>query len=151
MNQRNGSFNGWTNYETWNVKLWLDNDEVGCHDQEKLAREAIAPDFMPIAYIPYDWVNGKESTEYDQSWKVLDIWALRVTFLADALKNYIEESVPDWAERYRGVECFDIPIEASLYADLLRSALEAVNWQEIADAILREPHHIIRQQQKDKR
>jgi len=113
MNQRNGSFNGWTNYETWNVKLWLDNDEVGCHDQEKLAREAISPDFMPITYIPYDWVNGKESTEYDQSWKVLDIWALRVTFLADALKNYIEESVPD--------------IEASLYA---------VNWHEIARAIL---------------
>ena len=21
------AYNGWTNYETWNVKLWLDNDE----------------------------------------------------------------------------------------------------------------------------
>ena len=25
------SFNGWTNYETWNVALWMDNDEPTYH------------------------------------------------------------------------------------------------------------------------
>ena len=25
-------YNGWSNYETWNVKLWLDNDEYLCNE-----------------------------------------------------------------------------------------------------------------------
>ena len=29
--EKAGTYNGWTNYETWNVKLWLDNDQ-GEHD-----------------------------------------------------------------------------------------------------------------------
>jgi len=34
-------YNGWTNYETWNVKLWLDNEEYTYHDMVDLARHAI--------------------------------------------------------------------------------------------------------------
>ena len=25
MHEENREYNGWTNYETWNLKLWLDN------------------------------------------------------------------------------------------------------------------------------
>jgi hypothetical protein len=33
-------YNGWSNYETWNVSLWLGNDEPMYHDVNRLARRA---------------------------------------------------------------------------------------------------------------
>jgi hypothetical protein len=27
MHEKDRKYNGWTNYETWNFKLWTDNDE----------------------------------------------------------------------------------------------------------------------------
>lgn len=34
-------YNGWTNYETWNVALWLDNDEGGYGYWNEQADEAL--------------------------------------------------------------------------------------------------------------
>ena len=33
-------YNGWTNYPTWNVKLWLDNDQGSQEECARLARTA---------------------------------------------------------------------------------------------------------------
>jgi hypothetical protein len=33
-------YNGWTNYETWVVNLWMGNDEGSCSYWEEMAQEA---------------------------------------------------------------------------------------------------------------
>jgi uncharacterized protein (DUF2384 family) len=35
------TYNGWKNYETWVVKLWLDNDEGTYKEMNKIAKKAI--------------------------------------------------------------------------------------------------------------
>ena len=34
------SYNGWSNYETWNVKLWLDNEQGSSEEVRDMARRA---------------------------------------------------------------------------------------------------------------
>jgi len=34
-------YNGWTNYETWNYKLWLDNDEKSYNSIQSLVNSVI--------------------------------------------------------------------------------------------------------------
>ena len=82
-------YNGWTNYETWNVALWVDNDEGSYHYWRDLTIECIA--------------EGNPSRE-----------------LADRLEESIKDRSP-------------LASDASCYSDLLGSALDNVNWREIAE------------------
>lgn len=70
----NEKYNGWTNYETWVVNLWMDNEE-GSHDYW-------------IRQASYIYRNEAEEQKYFS--KMEDA----VCILADKLKNDHEESLP---------------------------------------------------------
>ena len=89
------TYQGWENYETWNAKLWIDND------------------FGEYTY----WTEGAEEAlereEGDKDAAAAD--------LAVALQERHEESQP---------------VLDGMYGDLLTAAVGAVNWEEIAEALV---------------
>ena len=101
------SHQGWANHATWAVHLWLSNDQGTFEFCRDLAREAV-----------------EDADECDQ---VNDgIWTpeqARRFMLADRLKDYLAETNP-------------LNDRPSAFADLLRAALDDVNYEELADAFL---------------
>ena len=103
-------YNGWTNFETWNVNLWMDNEQ-GIHDywlevaSEIYANEAEHPTLVGF-------------TKKDDA----------IYILADRLKEYHEEQMYSMLE--------NAGLTSSVWADLLGSALHEVKWQEIAENLL---------------
>ena len=55
------TYNGWTNYETWNVKLWLDNEQSTYYDVTRHASdvytEAMDMEEAPDAYDLAAWLK----------------------------------------------------------------------------------------------
>jgi len=55
MHEKDRKYNGWSNYETWNFKLWLDNDEFSYNRARELAKAsnkdagALASDLRELA------------------------------------------------------------------------------------------------------
>ena len=106
------TYNGWTNYPTWNVNLWLGNDE-GLYN---MARE--------IAAEEYD--DASECIQVREG-----IWTLeeaRRFNTADHLREFVSE-LPHMMG-----ECE--ALNTGFTADLYGWALEQVDWNEIADAWL---------------
>ena len=102
------TYNGWTNYETWAVALWINNEQASYHYWRNEARRhrQQASDCQQVAE---GFWTPESAAQYG---------------LADQLKDEFEENAP--------IE------DAGVYADLLDGALAEVNWQEIAAGILDE-------------
>lgn len=103
-----GTFNGWANYETWAVALWLDNDEGSYHYVRDLARDA--------------YESASETTYATQGQAAA--WAL-----AETLKAEHEEGA---------TFALGDDEPASVFSDLLSASLGRVDWHEIAHSLVAE-------------
>jgi hypothetical protein len=105
-------YNGWTNYETWLVNLWMDNERGSQEFFREQAKEIYGETASMAVISKPTGLTVQESAR------------MRV---ADWLKEHYDENIPE------------VP---GVYGDLLGAALSSVNWDEIArhyiDAIVEE-------------
>lgn len=105
--QRDETYNGWTNRETWVVNLWLSNDEGLYNRTREVVAQARADGAEMAA--GYGW-SQDEQEKSGQS------------YAADAIKALVEELAEDEYSK------------ASFVSDLISTALGRVDWLEIAKA-----------------
>lgn len=105
------TYNGWTNYETWVVNLWIGNEEGDYRYWQAAAQECY--DEAGEGVSAYAKFTGREIFTREER---------AVLALEKQLKSEIEENAPD--------------LGASMFADLLNAAMSEVNWHEIAAGMI---------------
>lgn len=103
------TYNGWTNYETWLVNLWLTNDE-GSYD---VVRETV------------------EAAWSEPVKKIMSSHDPRRVDVVDAVKALVE----DWAGVGDRSEDLGTRL-VGFQADLLGAALSEVDWFELAECYI---------------
>ena len=104
-------YNGWTNYETWALALWIDNDGEDSYWRERYVE----------AKDPENWA------EHQREWVKKGTFTVDETaagILAEEMKDAFEERMSEMLE--------SASVSASMWADLLGAALSEVNWNEVA-------------------
>ena len=101
-------YNGWSNYETWNFKLWLDNDQD--------VYNYIIDEIKKIKAIGYD------AEAYEVS---------------NFLRSYIDDNMPNLNVSTKSQSVHgSMSDKNGFYQDILNTALRDINTYEIAESYL---------------
>ena len=111
----NQEYNGWTNWETWNFKLWIDNSEDSYKAVMFLAKEA--------------WNKRRANSEKAFNSKLSSEFFK--TYASNKLAIELESLANDLCEE-------SVRFETGFFADVCNSAIKKVNFYEIAEAYLDE-------------
>lgn len=99
------AYQGWKNYETWAVALWIDNDREVSLTVRAIVREAMQT-FEPTI-----------TPKAQKRWPRKDV-PEALFAAADALKDWLEEEMPE--------------LEGP-WGTLLQSAFQEIDWDELAE------------------
>lgn len=87
------SYNGWPNYETWCMALWIDNEYGSYQWSRELAREVKS---HPEVYGPYDETGKHGLAQALKEWQEEQMPELEASVWADLLRASFGEV--EWAE-----------------------------------------------------
>jgi len=106
--QETEKYNGWTNYETWNCKLWMDNDEAG----QAYQREAAV------------WAK-----EHPIKNEYMTLERRIVHTLADSLKQDYEEQAEAWMSDQASffADIFNAGLSRVNWHEIAETLLEELN------------------------
>jgi hypothetical protein len=111
-------YNGWTNYETWNVALWIGNEQ-GSKEPEALKEQ-----------------NAHPLARREKRRKARELAKMKREARAHAELAFSrrERATLDLAETWKEAFEENAPTpEAGPYSDILGAAMSEINWYEIAE------------------
>src|SRR5271166_7201838 len=102
-------YNGWKNYETWNVALWIDNDQGTYSMRQEWAEEA--------------WADAEESS---YSTKLQDA----TSKLAKMIESFVDENNPLASENSMFSDILSAALSEVDYYEIAENWLDEVDKEE---------------------